>query len=139
MNKLIFVLFLSLTACSNNLSVDDLHGNWSIRKEKSAAQIVGIGEEESLALMNEKLVISQNQIQLQNQVCQYDEIKQGEQTVTEFLQLYRLDASTQFPKNTQVLNLECEGEFLIAHLLKSDSTLWFVWYGLLLEATRKPA
>lgn len=139
MLKFVLVLFLGLTACSNNVSVHDLQGNWSIQKEKSAAQIVGIGEEESSALMNEKLVISQNQIQLQNQVCQYDEIKQGEQTLKEFLQLYRLDVSTKFPKNTQVLNLECEGEFVITHLLKSDSTLWFVWYGLLLEAKRKPA
>lgn len=139
MLKFVLVLFLGFTACSNNVSVHDLQGNWSIQKEKSAAQIVGIGEEESLALMNEKLVISQNQIQLQNQVCQYDEIKQGEQTLKEFLQLYRLDVSTKFPKNTQVLNLECEGEFVITHLLKSDSTLWFVWYGLLLEAKRKPA
>lgn len=139
MLKFVLVLFLGFTACSNNVSVDDLQGNWSIQKEKSAAQIVGIGEEESLALMNEKLVISQNQIQLQNQVCQYDEIKQGEQTLKEFLQLYRLEVSTKFPKNTQVLNLECEGEFVIAQILKSDSTLWFVWYGLLLEAKRKPA
>jgi hypothetical protein len=139
MLKLVFILFLSLTACSNTPSVDNLEGQWTIQEEKSAAQIVGIGEEESSALMNEKLVISQHQIQLQNQVCQYDEIKQGEQSVTEFLELYRLDTTTQFPKNTRVLNLECEGEFVIAHVLKSDSTLWFVWYGLLLEATRKPA
>lgn len=56
------------------------------------------------------------------------------QTVAEFLQFYSLDADTKFPESTLVLNIDCEGDLAIEHLLINKGKLWLVWYGVLLEA-----
>lgn len=137
MRNFIFILLLALAACSSNSDPHSLQGVWTIDKELTAAPIVGISDEEVAALIGQPLTINTEKIEFQNKSCVYKSIKDNKQTVAEFLRFYSLDAGTKFPENTTVLNLDCEGGLAIEHLLTNKDTLWLVWYGVLLQASKK--
>lgn len=136
MRNFIFILLLALAACSNNSDPHSLKGVWTIDKELSAAPIVGLSNEEADALIGQPLTINAEKIEFQNKSCVYESIRDNKQTVAEFLQFYSLDSGTKFPENTIVLNLDCEGDMAIEHLLTNKDTLWLVWYGVLLETSK---
>lgn len=137
MRNFIFILLLALAACSNNSDPQSLQGEWTIDKEITAAPIVGISDEEAAALIGQSLTINAKKIEFQNKSCVYKSIEDNQQTVAEFLRLYSLDAGTKFPENTTVLNIDCEGALAIEHLVINKDTLWLVWYGVLLQASKK--
>lgn len=136
MRNYIFILLLALAACSNNSDPQSLQGEWTIDKEITAAPIVGISDEEATALIGQSLTINAKKIEFQNKSCVYKSIEDNKQTVTEFLRFYSLDADTTFPEGTAVLNIDCEGDLAIEHLLTNEDTLWLVWYGVLLQASK---
>lgn len=137
MRNFIFILLLALAACSNNSDPHSLQGVWTINKELTAAPIVGISDEEATALIGRPLTIDAEKIEFQNKSCVYKSIEDKKQTVAKFLRLYSLDADTTFPENTTVLNLDCEGDLALEHLLTNRDTLWLVWHGVLLQASKK--
>ena len=136
MRKFICILFIALAACSNNSEPHGIQGEWTIDKELTAAPIVGISDEDTAALIGDKLSVSTQGIKFQNYTCDYSHVEANKQTIAEFLQFYSLDANTNLPDETTVLSTDCEGDITIKHLLINKDTLWLVWYGVLLEASR---
>jgi hypothetical protein len=130
------LLFLTLSACSNNSKLPGIKGEWTITKELAAAPIVGISNEETAELIGDKLTISEQEILFQNQSCDYTSIEKNKQAIAEFLQFYSLGTSTNLPEGTSVLSVDCEGNMAIKHLLNNKDRLWLIWYGVLLEADR---
>lgn len=137
MRKFIFILLAALAACSSNSDTHNLQGVWTIDKELTAAPIVGLSDEEAAALIGQPLTINAKRIEFQNKSCVYESIGENRQTVAEFLQFYSLDADTSFPESTAVLNIDCEGDLAIENLLTNKDTLWLVWYGVMLQASKK--
>lgn len=95
-----------------------------------------MGNEEAVALIGQPLTINAEKIEFQNKSCVYKGTEDNKQTLAEFLRFYSLDAGTKFPESTTVLNLDCEGDLAIEHLLTNKDTLWLVWYGVLLQASK---
>lgn len=136
MRKFLCLLFLTLSACSNNSELPGIQGEWAITQELAASPIVGISDDETAELIGNKLTISGQEILFQNQSCDYSSVEKNEQIIVEFLQFYSLDTTTKLPEGTSVLSVDCEGIITIKHLLTSKDRLWLVWYGVLLEADR---
>lgn len=61
---------MALTACSNNFDLRSIQGEWTVNKELTAAPIVGISDEETAALIGEKLLLRSQKIQFQNRACE---------------------------------------------------------------------
>lgn len=137
MRTFAFTLLLALTACTGTSDPYGLQGTWAVNKERAAAPIVGLSDEDTARLIGENLSVSATTMKFQNRSCEYKHGERNEKNIKEFLEFYSLNSDTELPKSTLILEIDCSGDLAIDQVLMNQNKIWFIWYGVLLEANRR--
>ncbi|WP_370262402.1 hypothetical protein [Limnobacter sp.] len=131
-------LSVLVSACSvKNDSSLKLIAQWQVTEIVASAPIVGLDENESTAILGRLLFVKKDRLEFLGETCHYKEVIPAEKSIAAFLNEYALDQAIENELDgATLMNIACEGDFVLDHIVVSEERVWFVWYCVLLEARK---